>query len=311
MESPQQKALKENICAKAADLGFEAVGFAKAEHLVSEEDKLSNWLNQDFHAGMSYMENHFDKRLNPTLLVEGAKTVISLIYSYNKGEQQVIGAPRVARYAWFRDYHKELKQRMKILMEYIAEEIGAPVNGRYFTDSAPVLERAWAERSGLGWIGKNSLLIHPKLGSLTLLAELIIDVELEPDQPFGSGLCGACTRCIDSCPTTAIVAPGVVDANRCISYLTIEHKGELNTAQLDMVKGHAFGCDICQDVCPWNKKPLRIMVNKAPLNTKLLALTPVDWEEINQDQFENIFFGSAVKRAGYSGIIRNLNQQKQ
>ncbi|SDC32513.1 tRNA epoxyqueuosine(34) reductase QueG [Williamwhitmania taraxaci] len=311
MENSPPKSLKENICIKAAELGFEAVGFAKAEHLSSEKERLNNWLNQGFQAGMGYMEKHFEMRLNPTLLVEEAKTVISLLYSYNQGEEQATDAPRVARYAWFRDYHKELKQRMKVLMEFISLELGTPVNGRYFTDSAPVLERAWAVRSGLGWIGKNSLLIHPKLGSFTLLAELILDLELEPDQPFGPGLCGACTRCIDSCPTSAIVAAGVVNSNLCISYLTIEHKGEFTQEQHTMVDGHAFGCDICQEVCPWNKKPLRVLSGKADLNRGLLSLTPAQWQSIDPEQFEKIFFGSAVKRAGYSGIIRNLNQQKQ
>ncbi len=310
MPKELQESLKDKIRTKAVELGFDAAGFAKAERLETEEERLNSWLNNGFHAEMNYMGNHYDKRLDPTLLVEGAKTVISLLYGYNFGSKQEDDSPRVARYAWFRDYHKELKQRMKILLEYIAKEINEPVNGRYFTDSAPVMERAWAQRSGIGWIGKSSLLIHPKLGSFTLLAEMIIDLEIEPDQPFGNGLCGACSRCIDSCPTAAIVAPGVVDANRCISYLTIEHKGEFNTTQQEMVKGHAFGCDICQDVCPWNKKPLQISENKATLNTKMLSLTPVEWKEISQEQFEEIFFGSAVKRAGYSGIIRNLNQQK-
>ena len=310
MPKELQKSLKDKIRIKAEELGFDATGFAKAERLETEEERLNSWLNNGFHAGMNYMKNHYDKRLDPTQLVEGAKTVISLLYGYYSGVKQEDNSPRVARYAWFRDYHKELKPRMKLLINYIATETGTPVNGRYFTDSAPVLERAWAQRSGIGWIGKSSLLIHPKLGSFTLLAELVIDLEIEPDQPFGAGLCGACSRCIDSCPTSAIVAPGVVDANRCISYLTIEHKGEFNNTQQEMVKGHAFGCDICQDVCPWNKKPLQISENKATLNTKMLSLTPFEWKEIGQEQFEKIFFGSAVKRAGYSGIIRNLNQQK-
>lgn len=302
---------KERVKDKATELGFEATGFANAERLLEEEPRLKSWLNSGFQAGMGYMENHFDMRLDPTLLVENAKTVITLLYSYNIGGQQAEGAPRVARYAWFRDYHKELKQRMKVLMDFIAAEVGHPVDGRYFTDSAPVLERAWAQRSGLGWVGKNSLLIHPKLGSFTLIAELIIDLQLETDQPFGPSLCGACSRCIDSCPTAAIVAPGVVDANCCISYHTIEHKGDFTPEQQAMVKGHAFGCDICQDVCPWNKQPIRAVGNKAVLNEALLSLSGPDWEDVDLERFEKIFFGSAVKRAGYSGIIRNLNQQKK
>jgi len=310
MQHRLEIALKEKIRIKATELGFEATGFAKAERLTEEEPRLTEWLAKGYNAGMGYMENHFEKRLDPTLLVEDAKTVITLLYSYNQGEEQAAGAPKVARYAWFRDYHKELKQRMKVLMEFISSENGTPVKGRYFTDSAPVLERSWAERSGLGWIGKNSLLIHPKLGSFTLLAELILDLELEPDLPFGPGLCGACTRCIDACPNAAIVSPGVVDANRCISYLTIEHKGEFSQEQHAMVKGHAFGCDICQEVCPWNKKSLRVADNKAALNRDLLALTPLDWQTMSPETFERIFFGSAVKRAGYSGIIRNLSNQK-
>ena len=311
MKSQADTALKEKIRAKAAELGFEATGFAKAECLKAEENQLQEWLIQGFHAGMGYMENHFAMRLDPTLLVDGAKTVITLLYCYNIGGQQHSNTPKVARYAWFRDYHKELKQRMKVLMEYIETEIGHTIDGRYFTDSAPVLERAWAQRSGLGWIGKNSLLIHPDFGSFTLLAELIIDLEVEPDQPFSQVLCGTCTRCIDNCPTKAIVSPGIVNANRCISYLTIEHKGEFNPEQQILIEDQAFGCDICQNVCPWNKKPISVGKNKAALNADMLALAPSDWQNLSQDSFEKIFAGSAVKRAGYSGIIRNLSNQKQ
>lgn len=301
--------IKEKIRAKARELGFGAVGFARAGKLAEEKPRLTEWLANGRHAGMNYMANHFEMRLDPTLLVAGAKTVITLLFSYNFGASQKAEAPRVARYAWFRDYHKELKQRMKALMVFLNSEMGIPVNGRYFTDSAPILERAWASRAGLGWIGKNSLLIHPKLGSYTLLAELIVDLEIEPDQPFGNSLCGACTRCIDSCPTNAIVAPAVVDANRCISYHTIEYKGSFTTQQERLVSGHAFGCDICQEVCPWNKKPLTALQGKVTLNHKLLELSTSDWNHMEEHQFEEIFMGSAVKRAGFSGIMRNLRRQ--
>jgi len=196
-------------------------------------------------------------------------------------------------------------------MAFLTDETGITVNGRYFTDSAPILERAWASRSGLGWIGKNSLLIHPKLGSYTLLAELIVDLEIEPDQPFGNSLCGACTRCIDSCPTGAIISPKVIDSNRCISYHTIEHKGPFTAEQEQLVNGHAFGCDICQEVCPWNKKPIAALQGKVAINNQLLELSATDWCDLNEDRFEDIFKGSAIKRAGFSGIIRNLRKQKQ
>jgi len=303
--------LKEKIRNKALELGFEACGFARAERLKEEEPRLKEWLENGRHAGMGYMANHFEMRLDPTLLVEGAKTVITLLFSYNFGAAQKIEAPRVARYAWFRDYHKELKQRMKVLMTFLTDETKITVDGRYFTDSAPILERAWASRSGLGWIGKNSLLIHPKLGSYTLLAELIVDLEIEPDQPFGNSLCGACTRCIDACPTGAINAPRVIDSNLCISYHTIEHKGPFTAEQEQLVNGHAFGCDICQEVCPWNKKPIAALQGKIPINNRLLELSAADWCDLNEDRFEDIFKGSAVKRAGFSGIIRNLRKQKQ
>ncbi|HUW05168.1 MAG TPA: tRNA epoxyqueuosine(34) reductase QueG [Williamwhitmania sp.] len=303
--------IKERVRSKALELGFEACGFAIPERLAEEEPRLKEWLDNGHHAGMGYMTNHFNKRLDPTLLVEGAKTVITLLFSYNFGASQKAEAPRVARYAWFRDYHKELKQRLKVLMAFLTDETGITVNGRYFTDSAPILERAWASRSGLGWIGKNSLLIHPKLGSYTLLAELIVDLEIEPDQPFGNSLCGACTRCIDSCPTGAIIAPAVVDANRCISYHTIEHKGPFSAEQEQLVNGHAFGCDICQEVCPWNKKPIMALQGKVAINDQLLELSAADWRSLNEDRVEEIFKGSAVKRAGFSGIMRNLRQQNQ
>ncbi len=256
---------------------------------------------------MGYLANHFDKRLDPTLLVPGAKTVVSLIYNYYP-ENKLPEDPnsiKLAKYAYGEDYHFVIKDKLKTFLEIIREEIGE-VDGRAFVDSAPVMERQWAQKAGLGWLGKNSLLLNRKMGSFFFLAELIIDLEVQPDSPLTKDFCGTCTRCIDACPTEAIVQPGVVDGSRCISYLTIELKDAIPLEFSEKMENWAFGCDICQDICPWNRfsKP-----NREPAfqpNPELLDFSNRDWEEITEETFRKVFKKSALKRTKYLGLRRNL-----
>ena len=255
---------------------------------------------------MKYLENNFDKRLDPRLLVDGAKSVISLSYNYFPQESQENDTYQLAKYAYGQDYHHVIKNKLKTLMEYIHEEIGE-VGGRVFTDSAPIMERAWAQKSGLGWNGKNSLLIQKNLGSFFFLAEMILDLDLEYDEEFKSDHCGSCTKCIDACPTQAILPGNTIDGSKCISYFTIELKNELPSDQKGKFDNWMFGCDICQDVCPWNRfsKP-----HSEPLfnpHPDLLQMTKSDWKEITEDVFKKVFQKSPVKRTKYSGITRNID----
>lgn len=292
---------------KAKDLGFMYCGVSKADFLEDEARKLEAWLNRGHHGKMTYMENHFDKRLDPRLLVDGAKSVVSLLLNYYpESGQEDPEAPKISKYAYGDDYHYVIKDKLKELMGFIQEEIGE-VGGRVFVDSAPVLDKAWAERSGLGWIGKNANLIHPKHGSFFFIAELIIDLELEPDGPM-KDYCGTCTRCIDACPTEAIVEPYVVDGSKCISYLTIELKDALLPGEFrDKMDNWMFGCDVCQDVCPWNRfsKPHA----EAAFNPQeqLLKMSKADWEDLSEEVFRELFKNSAVKRTKYSGLKRNID----
>ena len=260
------------------------------------------------HGEMSYMENHFDKRLDPTKLVEGSKSVISLILNYYPQEEQNAGSYKISKYAYGQDYHYVIKSKLRQLQHFISEQIGE-VSGRAFVDSAPVLDKAWAAKSGLGWIGKHSNLLTQQVGSFYFIAELIIDLELEYDTPV-TDHCGTCTACIEACPTEAIVEPYVVDGSKCISYFTIELKNEIPTEFKGKFDEWAFGCDICQDVCPWNKfsKP-----HKEPLfnpHPELLSMTKKDWEEITEDVFKKVFQKSAVKRTKFSGLKRNIEYLK-
>lgn len=291
---------------EAIDLGFTGIAFAKAEHMDPEAKRLETWLNEGNHGTMSYMENHFELRTDPTKLVPGAKTVISLMYNYyTEDTQNDQEAPKLAMYAYGRDYHKVVKKKLKYLMQHIREHIGQ-VDGRAFVDSAPVLERDWARRSGLGWVGKHTLLLHPKKGSYFFLAEIICDLEIEPDSPIKDH-CGTCTRCIDACPTDAISEEGyVMDGSKCISYLTIERKEEIPLEFKDLMGDYMFGCDICQQVCPWNR--FAKQHNEKDFHPKegMLDMSRRDWMEITEDVFDRIFFGSPVKRTGYEGLKRNL-----
>ncbi|WP_109301489.1 tRNA epoxyqueuosine(34) reductase QueG [Aquimarina sp. AU474] len=293
------------IKTEAQRLGFLSCGVSKAEFLEEEAPRLEKWLEHNMHGEMRYMENHFDKRLDPTKLVEGSKTVISLLLNYfpSRGQQDP-EAPKISKYAYGTDYHFVIKDKLKQLLNFIQEEIGE-VHGRAFVDSAPVLDKAWAAKSGLGWIGKNSNLITQKVGSFYFIAELIVDLELEYDTPV-TDHCGSCTACIDACPTQAIVEPYVVDGSKCISYFTIELKEEIPTSYQNQFDDWMFGCDVCQDVCPWNRfsKPH----NEPLFNPKpeLLEMTKKDWQEITQDVFSTIFQKSAVKRTKFSGLQRNI-----
>jgi epoxyqueuosine reductase len=294
------------IKAEAKNLGFMFCGIAKADFLEEEAPRLEDWLNKNRHGEMQYMENHFDKRLDPRLLVDGAKSVISLgLNYYTDDNQQDFLAPKISKYAYGSDYHTVIKDKLKQLLATINEKIGE-VGGRAFVDSAPVLDKAWAKKAGLGWIGKNANLINKKTGSFFFLAELIVDIELEYDIESTADYCGSCTRCVDACPTEAIVAPYIVDGSRCISYLTIELKNEIPLEFKGKMDNWMFGCDICQDVCPWNK--FSVLHNEpafTPAN-ELLGMSKTDWQEITEDVFQKVFRNSPVKRTKFAGLKRNL-----
>lgn len=297
------------IKAESKRLGFLSCGISKAGFLEEEAPRLENWLNNQMNGQMSYMENHFDKRLNPTLLVDDAKSVISLLLNYYPSELQNEDSYKISKYAYGQDYHHVIKEKLKELLHFIQTEIGE-VSGRAFVDSAPVLDKAWAAKSGLGWVGKNSNLITQKVGSFYFIAELILDLELDYDMQT-TDHCGSCTACLDACPTDAIVAPYVVDGSKCISYFTIELKDNLPQEMKGKFDDWMFGCDVCQDVCPWNRfsKP-----HNEPLfqtNSDILNFSKSDWEEITVDTFQKVFKNSAVKRTKYEGLLRTINFLKK
>ena len=293
------------IKSEAKRLGFLSCGISNAGFLEEEAPRLENWLNQNRHGEMQYMENHFDKRLNPTLLVDDAKSVISLLLNYYPSEFQNSDSYKISKYAYGQDYHFVIKEKLKELLYTIQNQIGE-VSGRAFVDSAPVLDKAWAAKSGLGWIGKNSNLLTKSVGSFYFIAELIIDLELNYDAPT-TDHCGSCTACLDACPTEAIVSPYVVDGSKCISYFTIELKENIPQEMKGKFNDWAFGCDICQDVCPWNKfsKPHNEPLFNA--NPELLSFSKKDWEEITAETFTQVFKNSAVKRTKIEGFKRNIN----
>ena len=296
----------ELIKSKALALGFTSIGIAKARFLEEEAAPFEQWLNKGYQGEMSYLERNFDKRLDPRLLVDGAKSVISLSYNYFPQEEQRSDSYKVARYAYGQDYHHVIKDKLKELVSFIHQEIGE-VGGRAFTDSAPVLERAWAQESGLGWRGKNSLLLQKNAGSYFFLAELILDMDLAYDMPFVQDHCGSCTRCIDACPTGAILNHNQVDGSKCISYFTIELKEELPSSMKGQFEDWMFGCDICQEVCPWNRFSTPHQESLFQPNSKLLNYSKKDWEDLSQELFSEMFKKSAVKRTKYSGLMRNIS----
>lgn len=282
------------------------MGVATAAFMEPEAKRLEAWLEQGMHGKMGYMSNHFDKRVDPTKLVPGAKSVISLLYNYhNPDRQQDETAPKISQYAYGKDYHFVIKDKLKSLFNYISENIGE-IDGRVFVDSAPVLERDWARRAGNGWVGKHTLLLNPKAGSYFFLAELISDLELPPDAPI-KDYCGTCTRCIDACPTEAIAPEGyLVDGSKCISYLTIELKEALPTAFQDKMENWMFGCDICQQVCPWNRFSSPHEEPAFAPHPDLLNMKKEDWQELTEETFRKVFQKSAVKRTKFSGLTRNI-----
>ena len=298
------------IKTEAKRLGFLSCGISKAQFLEKEAPRLEKWLNKNRHGQMQYMENHFDKRLDPTKLVEDSKSVISLLLNYYPSEfQKDAAAPKISKYAYGTDYHFVIKDKLKSLLHFIQDEIG-DVHGRAFVDSAPVLDKAWAAKSGLGWIGKNSNLLTQQVGSFYFIAELIIDLELEYDATT-TNHCGTCTACIDACPTEAIVEPYVVDGSKCISYFTIELKENIPPDFRGKFDNWMFGCDVCQDVCPWNRFS---RAHNEPLfnpHPELLSMKKKDWEEITHDVFKKVFKDSAVKRTKFSGLKRNINFLKE
>ena len=297
------------IKTEAKRLGFLSCGISKAEFLEEEAPRLEKWLNNNMHGNMQYMENHFDKRLNPTLLVEDSKSVVSLLLNYFPSEEQNQDSFKLSKYAYGTDYHFIIKDKLKSLLNFIQDEIGE-VHGRAFVDSAPVLDKAWAAKSGLGWVGKHSNLLTQQVGSFYFIAELIIDLDLEYDS-VTTDHCGSCTACIDACPTEAITEPYVVDGSKCISYFTIELKENIPTEFKGKMDDWMFGCDVCQDVCPWNrfsKSHSEPLFNPHP---ELLSMTKKDWEEITEDTFKKVFQKSAVKRTKFSGLKRNINFLKE
>lgn len=293
------------IKSEASRLGFLSCGISKAGFLEEEAPRLEAWLKNNYHGEMGFMENYFDKRLDPTLLVDDSKSVISLLLNYYPPELQIEESYKISKYAYGKDYHNVIKKKVKKLLNYIKAEIG-DVSGRAFVDFAPVMDKAWAAKSGLGWIGKHSNLLTQKVGSFYFIAELIVDLELDYDHAT-TDHCGTCTACLDACPTEAIVAPYVVDGSKCISYYTIELQDNLPAEMKGKFNDWMFGCDICQDVCPWNKFS---KAHNEPLfkpYPELLSYTKKDWEEITQETFEKVFPNSPLKRAKLSGLKRNID----
>lgn len=290
----------------AMRLGFSACGFSAAAFLEEEAPRLEQWLLQHRHGRMGYMEKNFDERLDPRKLVDGAKSVVSLLYNYfPAANQEKDGTPLISKYAYGEDYHFVVKDKLYELLSMIRDEIGE-VNGRVFVDSAPVLEKAWAKMSGLGWIGKNANLITRQNGSFFFIAELVIDLEIQPDGPI-EDFCGTCTRCIDACPTEAIIRPYVVDGSKCISYFTIELKEEIPSSFKGQFGNWAFGCDICQDVCPWNRFAKPHQEPRFGPRPEILSMNKKEWVEMTEETFRQVFRDSAVKRTGYKGLKRNLD----
>ena len=291
---------------KCFDLGFSHVGISKSVFLEKEARRLEEWLSNDFNGKMSYMENHFDKRTDPGKLVDGAKSVISVLFNYHNPKKQLdYDAPKISQYAYGKDYHFVIKNKLKELQLFLMKKFGE-INCRGFIDSAPVMDKVWAEKSGLGWIGKHSNLINKEVGSYFFIAELIVDIELEEDIPIND-YCGTCTKCIDACPTEAIVEPYVVDGSKCISYLTIELKDQILPNEFkDKMDNWMFGCDICQDVCPWNRFASVHNEPQFDPHPDLLKLTKKEWEELSEETYQNLFRKSAVKRTKYSGLKRNI-----
>lgn len=306
----QQEAYTKWIKDEAQRLGFTACGISQATFLEDEAPRLEKWLQNNYHGSMHYMENHFDKRLDPRLLMPGAKSVISLLYNYYPSQIQAKDSYLISKYAYGEDYHPVIKKKLKEMVASMQAVFG-DFQARVFTDSAPIMERAWAQKSGLGWLGKHSLLINKTKGSFFFLAEIILDLEFNYDQSFKTDHCGSCTRCIDACPTEAILPNNTIDGSKCISYFTIESKDEIPTDFKNNFENWAFGCDICQDVCPWNRFSQPHQEPKFQPDERLLKFNKTQWEEITEDVFKEIFRRSAVKRTKFKGFERNIRFLKK
>jgi epoxyqueuosine reductase len=292
------------IKTKVKELGFEYCGVSKAEFLEEEAPRLEAWLNQGRQGSMNWMENHFDKRLDPRLLVDGAKSVVSLLLNYYPEKEILNSDYKISKYAYGKDYHTVIKDKLKELIDYLKTEIG-DLNGRAFVDSAPVMDKVWAKKSGLGWVGKNTNLINRETGSFFFIAELILDIELEYDGPV-KDYCGTCTRCLDACPTDALQTPYVIDGSKCISYLTIELKENIPDEFKGKMDNWIFGCDVCQDVCPWNSFSKMNQNPEFKPKDELVMMSNKDWEEITEEAFGPLFKDSPIKRSKYKGISRNI-----
>lgn len=288
---------------KALELGFAAIGFSKANFLEKESQQLKKWLYNDLHGEMHYMENHFEKRTDPRKLVESAKSVISVLYNYFPEKNQIDNTYKISKYAYGKDYHYVVKEKLNLLFDFIHTEI-SKIEGRAFVDSAPVMDKVWAAKSGLGWIGKNTNLISKEFGSFFFIGELIIDLELEYDKAI-KDYCGTCTKCIDACPTNAL-KPYQLDARKCISYLTIEKKGEIPEEFKGKWDNWIFGCDICQDVCPWNPKAIFHNQDQFLISDQLQEMKKEDWQNLQKSDFKKLFNNSPVERTKFEGLKRNI-----
>lgn len=296
---------------EALRLGFDACGFARADFLEEDAARLKEWLDRGYHGSMGYMKNNFEKRTDPRKLVEGSVSVISVLLNYYTDcRQEDPEAPVISKYAYGTDYHFVMKEKLKRLLAFIEAQFG-PVSGRVFVDSAPVLDRAWAQRAGLGWIGKHSNLINRELGSFVFIGEIIIDLELEYSTTPESDFCGSCSLCIDACPTSAILPGRTIDSNKCISYQTIENRGEIDPGLKGKFENRVFGCDICQDVCPWNRKVTVHGIEEFEPSTRLISMNRNDWEGMQSSTFKSLFASSAVQRCGLKGLRRNLSFLQQ
>lgn len=306
-----QTLLTNHIQNKAYELGFDLVGVAKAEFMEEEARHLETWLNKNHHGKMGYMANHFDKRTDPRLLVDGAKSVISVLHNYFPGKEalQPEGAPKISRYAWGKDYHKVLKSKLYRLLEFIQEEVPTEVNARVFVDSAPVLDKHWAKRAGLGWIGKHTNLISPQKGSWFFIGEIILDIELQYAEGQVQDYCGTCTRCIDACPTDAL-SPYKIDANKCISYLTIELKEEMDASFGEQLNGWAYGCDICQEVCPWNRFSQKTNEKDFQPLDQILLMNSEDWKQIEGQTFKWLAKRTPMNRIKWDKMKHNLTMSQ-
>ncbi|GAB6011019.1 tRNA epoxyqueuosine(34) reductase QueG [Viscerimonas tarda] len=306
---PEQSSITEQIKAQALKLGFDACGFCKAEPVGAESESLRKWLDAGYHAGMTYMSNHVEKRCNPAELVEGARSVISLALNYYPARFQPLSAPQIAYYAYGQDYHTVMKDRLQKLYDYI-KTLSPHASGRYFCDTAPVLERYWAAKAGIGFVGKNTLLIIPQKGSYFFLGEIIVDIELAYDSPVASS-CGNCRRCMDACPTKALESPYILNAGNCISYQTIENKAEIDNAIVPLLSNCFYGCDRCQQACPWNRFAKAHNTPQFDLPDERMNLGLDEIDRMTEDDYRRIFKATAMKRAKYSGLKRNAESLKK